>query len=109
MVFQVLCILVAIINYVLLTNSIQLNDRRLIRALDIGLASVFLFANVLGFYIAEDKLRFYFNFGSLIDVFHRWFISLSRTPQRTFGSCVSAHPESIKSPSNVSFALILRE
>ncbi|KAI8814363.1 hypothetical protein BJ742DRAFT_897190, partial [Cladochytrium replicatum] len=68
MVFQVLCTLVAIINYVLLTYSIQRKDRRLIKALDIGLASVFLLDYVLGFYIAEDKLRFYFNFGSLIDL-----------------------------------------
>ncbi|KAI9096539.1 hypothetical protein DFS34DRAFT_680664 [Phlyctochytrium arcticum] len=68
MVLQVLCTLVAIVNYVLLTYSIQRSDRRHIKYLDLFLATMFLFDYSLSLYTAEDRLRFYFNPGSLVDL-----------------------------------------
>ncbi|KAJ1550423.1 hypothetical protein HK096_007013 [Nowakowskiella sp. JEL0078] len=68
MVFQVLCTIFAIINYILLTYSIQRTDRKLIKIIDIILATFFLMDYCLSFYIADDRLRFYFDPTSLIDL-----------------------------------------
>ncbi|KAI9009874.1 hypothetical protein BC832DRAFT_597262 [Gaertneriomyces semiglobifer] len=68
MIFQVLCTVAAIVNYVLLTYSIQRRDRRHIKYFDLFLAAMFLLDYMLSFYTAEDCLRFYFNPGSLIDL-----------------------------------------
>ncbi|KAI8917846.1 hypothetical protein DFJ77DRAFT_458043 [Powellomyces hirtus] len=69
MVFQVGCTLFAIVNYVLLTYSIQRADKRLIKYLDLFLATMFLFDYAISFYTSEDRLRFYFNPASLVDLF----------------------------------------
>jgi hypothetical protein len=68
MVFQVICTIIAIINYVLLTYSIQRADRMVIKDLDVALAFIFLADYALSMYIAEDRLAFYFNFSSLVDL-----------------------------------------
>ncbi|KAJ3024231.1 hypothetical protein HKX48_004504 [Thoreauomyces humboldtii] len=69
MVFQVGCTLVAIINYVLLTYSIQRSERNHIKYLDLFLATMFLADYAISFYTSEDRLRFYFNWASLVDLF----------------------------------------
>ncbi|KAI8823680.1 uncharacterized protein EV422DRAFT_612156 [Fimicolochytrium jonesii] len=69
MVFQVACTLFAIVNYVLLTYSIGRQDKRLIKYLDLWLATMFLMDYALSFYTSEDRLRFYFNIASLVDLF----------------------------------------
>ncbi|KAJ3166328.1 hypothetical protein HDU88_003552 [Geranomyces variabilis] len=69
MVFQVGCTLFAIINYVLLTYSIQNADKRLVKHLDLFLASMFLLDYAISFYTSEDRLQFYFNPASLVDLF----------------------------------------
>ncbi|KND04243.1 uncharacterized protein SPPG_01674 [Spizellomyces punctatus DAOM BR117] len=68
MVFQVVCTLLAIVNYVLLTYSIHRTDRRHIKYLDLFLASMFLIDYSISLYTSEDRLRFYFNPGSLVDL-----------------------------------------
>ncbi|KAJ3286896.1 hypothetical protein HK104_008842 [Borealophlyctis nickersoniae] len=68
MIFQVVCTLLAIINYVLLTYSIQRTDRKHIKYLDLFLASMFLIDYALSLYTAEDRLRAYFNPSALIDL-----------------------------------------
>lgn len=71
MVLQVTCTFLAIVNYVALTylaNRDDRDERTLIKNLDIAYASFFLLDYFLSFYIAEDRLRFYFNAMSLIDL-----------------------------------------
>lgn len=71
MMLQVTCTFLAIINYVLLTylaNKDDRDERTLIKNLDIGYASFFLLDYCLSFYIAEDRLQFYANPMSLIDL-----------------------------------------
>ena len=68
MVFQVLCTLLSIINYVLLTYTIQRTDRKAIKHLDLFLATMFLIDYSLSLYTAEDRLRAYFHPSALIDL-----------------------------------------
>ncbi|KAJ3410701.1 hypothetical protein HDV05_003473 [Chytridiales sp. JEL 0842] len=68
MIFQVMCTVVAIINYVLLTYSIQRADRLVIKDLDVALAFIFLADYSISMYIAEDRLAFYFNPSSIVDL-----------------------------------------
>eukprot|EP00842_Homolaphlyctis_polyrhiza_P003796 jgi/Hompol1/4417/HPOL_001738-RA len=71
MVFQVFITILAIINYVLLTYLVHSQDRgqrKLIKNLDLFYASVFLLDYSLSLYTAEDRLRFYINYMSLIDL-----------------------------------------
>ena len=63
--------LMAITNYVFLTylaNNDDINERNLIKNLDLIYASVFLADYILSFYIAEDRLKFYASAMSLIDL-----------------------------------------
>ncbi|KAI8926291.1 hypothetical protein BC831DRAFT_457242 [Entophlyctis helioformis] len=71
MVFQVFCTVLAIVNYVMLTYLVHREDRgqrKLIKNLDLLYAAVFLVDYSLSFYIAEDRLRFYFHYTSLVDL-----------------------------------------
>ncbi|KAJ3358532.1 hypothetical protein HDU91_005201, partial [Kappamyces sp. JEL0680] len=71
MMVQVTCTFLAIVNYVALTylaNRDDRDERALIKNLDIAYASFFLLDYCLSFYIAEDRLQFYFNPMSLIDL-----------------------------------------
>ncbi|KAJ3196487.1 hypothetical protein HK101_008783 [Irineochytrium annulatum] len=68
MIFQVLSTAVAIVNYVMLTYSIQRDDRSHIKVIDLLLATIFLSDYAISMYIAEDRLAFYFNFSSLVDL-----------------------------------------
>lgn len=71
MMLQVTCTFLAIINYVLLTylaNKDDRDERALIKNLDVGYACFFLLDYCLSFYIAEDRLQFYANPMSLIDL-----------------------------------------
>ncbi|KAJ3053087.1 hypothetical protein HK097_005060, partial [Rhizophlyctis rosea] len=68
MVFQVLCTLLSIINYVLLTYTIQRTDRKAIKHLDLFLATMFLIDYSLSLYTAEDRLRAYFHPSALVDL-----------------------------------------
>ncbi|KAJ3275116.1 hypothetical protein HDV01_001255 [Terramyces sp. JEL0728] len=71
MAIQVLTTALAIANYVALTYLASKDDRderNLIKNLDILYATLFLMDYCLSFYIAEDRLRFYFNSMSLIDL-----------------------------------------
>ncbi|KAH6591141.1 hypothetical protein BASA50_009144 [Batrachochytrium salamandrivorans] len=71
MVFQVFCTLLAIMNYVMLTYLVHQedrNERKLIKNMDLFYAAIFLVDYSLSFYIAEDRLRFYINYLSLIDL-----------------------------------------
>ncbi|KAJ3258548.1 hypothetical protein HK103_003508 [Boothiomyces macroporosus] len=71
MAIQVLTTALAIVNYVALTYLAVKDDRderNLIKNLDLFYATLFLMDYCLSFYIAEDRLRFYFNTMSLIDL-----------------------------------------
>nr|KAJ3422998.1 hypothetical protein HK105_004957 [Polyrhizophydium stewartii] len=71
MVFQVFCTILAIINYVMLTYLVhysERNERKLIKNLDLFYAAIFLLDYALSFYTAEDRLRFYIHYLSLIDL-----------------------------------------
>ncbi|ORY38190.1 hypothetical protein BCR33DRAFT_720897 [Rhizoclosmatium globosum] len=68
MMFQVLCTLISIVNYVFLTYSIQNDEKIFIKMLDVVLASIFLIDYAISMYIAEDRLAFYFNATSMIDL-----------------------------------------
>ncbi|KAI9331668.1 hypothetical protein DFJ73DRAFT_856791 [Zopfochytrium polystomum] len=68
MIFQVLATAVAIFNYVFLTYAIQRDDRKHIKILDVVLAFIFLMDYAISMYIAEDRLAFYFNPSSLVDL-----------------------------------------
>ncbi len=68
MIFQVACTAIAIFNYVLLTYSIGNSDRFTVKRVDVALASIFAIDYAISFYTAEDRLRFYFHFDSLIDL-----------------------------------------
>ncbi|RKO91275.1 hypothetical protein BDK51DRAFT_27124 [Blyttiomyces helicus] len=68
MVFQVLCTVLAIVNYVLLTYQVGRADRKLIKYVDLFLATMFLIDYSLSMYTAEDRLRYYFDPSSLIDL-----------------------------------------
>ncbi|KAI9206395.1 uncharacterized protein BJ171DRAFT_611419 [Polychytrium aggregatum] len=68
MVFQVICTIAAICNYVLLTYAIDKTERYSVKYFDVALASIFLSDYILSFYAAEDRLKFYFNLSSLIDL-----------------------------------------
>ncbi|KAJ3264048.1 hypothetical protein HDU77_009456 [Chytriomyces hyalinus] len=68
MIFQVLCTLVSIVNYVFLTYAIQSEERVLIKYLDVVLAAMFLVDYSISIYIAEDRLAFYFDPSSMIDL-----------------------------------------
>ncbi|KAJ3066259.1 hypothetical protein HDU98_010450, partial [Podochytrium sp. JEL0797] len=68
MMFQVLCTFVSIINYVFLTYAIQNEERTFIKFLDVALAAVFLADYSISLYIADDRLAFYFNYSSMIDL-----------------------------------------
>ncbi|KAJ2997541.1 hypothetical protein HDV02_005430 [Globomyces sp. JEL0801] len=71
MVIQVTTTILAIFNYVSLTylaSNDDRDERNLIKNLDVVYAMLFLVDYCLSFYIAEDRLRFYFNGMSLIDL-----------------------------------------
>lgn len=68
MIFQVLATIIAIGNYVFLTYSIHREDRKLVKHLDVALAFIFLMDYSVSIYIAEDRLAFYFNVSSMIDL-----------------------------------------
>ncbi|KAJ3230041.1 hypothetical protein HDU81_004802 [Chytriomyces hyalinus] len=68
MIFQVFCTLVSIVNYVFLTYAIQSEERVLIKYLDVVLAAMFLIDYSISIYIAEDRLAFYFDPSSMIDL-----------------------------------------
>ncbi|KAI8909098.1 hypothetical protein EDD86DRAFT_226803 [Gorgonomyces haynaldii] len=71
MMFQVLVTVLAIINYVSLTylvNKEDQDERTTIKDLDLFYSVIFLFDYVLSFYIADDRLKFYFNPMSLVDL-----------------------------------------
>ena len=68
MIFQVFCTIVAIVNYIILTYAIQRTDRKLVKRLDVSLAIIFAIDYGISLYTAEDRLRFYFNPSSLIDL-----------------------------------------
>ncbi|KAJ3091828.1 hypothetical protein HK102_013290 [Quaeritorhiza haematococci] len=68
MIFQVLCTVVAILNYIILTYRDENHDKKAMKWLDVGLATVFLFDYMISLYTAEDRLRFYFHPSSLIDL-----------------------------------------
>ncbi|KAK5670892.1 hypothetical protein QVD99_002664 [Batrachochytrium dendrobatidis] len=71
MVFQVFCTVLAILNYVMLTYLVHQDDRterKLIKNLDLFYAAIFLIDYFLSFYTAEDRLRFFINYLSLIDL-----------------------------------------
>ena len=71
MVLQVTCTFLAIINYVALTYLALRDDRderTLIKNLDLAYACFFLLDYVLSFYIAEDRLAFYAQPMSLVDL-----------------------------------------
>ena len=71
MVFQVLCTILAIVNYVALTYLVRRDDRsdsKLIKNLDLFYAAIFALDYFLSFYTAEDRLRFYLNPISLVDL-----------------------------------------
>lgn len=71
MIIQVIFTGLSIINYVSLTYLASRDDRderKLIKNLDILYASIFLLDYCLSIYIAEDRLLFYFNSMSLIDL-----------------------------------------
>lgn len=40
----------------------------MVKRLDLGLAVIFLIDYAISFYTAEDRLKFYFNTGSLVDM-----------------------------------------
>lgn len=71
MVFQVLVTILAIFNYVSLTylvNRADRNERAFIKNLDVFYATIFMLDYILSFYTAEDRLMFYLNYTSLIDL-----------------------------------------
>ncbi len=71
MLFQVFITILAIINYVSLTylvNKDEALQRRTIKDLDLFYGIMFLFDYILSFYIAEDRLKFYFHPMSLVDL-----------------------------------------
>ncbi|KAI8618350.1 hypothetical protein BC830DRAFT_1061519 [Chytriomyces sp. MP71] len=68
MIFQVACTFVSIINYVFLTYAIQNEEKVFIKYLDVALAAMFLIDYSISIYIAEDRLAFYFDISSLIDL-----------------------------------------
>ncbi|KAJ3122306.1 hypothetical protein HK100_012043 [Physocladia obscura] len=68
MMFQVFCTLVSIVNYVFLTYTIQNEERTFIKSLDVLLAAIFLADYSISLYIAEDRLAFYFNYTSFVDL-----------------------------------------
>jgi hypothetical protein len=68
MVLQILCTLLSIFNYVFLTYSLQKTERTNIKELDATLAVLFLADYALSMYIAEDRLAFYLNPSSMIDL-----------------------------------------
>jgi voltage-gated potassium channel len=71
MILQVTCTALAIGNYVALTylaSRADRDERNVIKFLDIFYASIFMADYCLSFYIAEDRLFFYFNPMSLIDL-----------------------------------------
>jgi ABC-type multidrug transport system fused ATPase/permease subunit len=71
MILQVTCTALAIGNYVALTylaSRADRDERTLIKNLDIFYATVFMADYFLSFYIAEDRLLFYLNPMSLIDL-----------------------------------------
>ncbi|KAJ3202221.1 hypothetical protein HDU82_007513 [Entophlyctis luteolus] len=68
MMFQVACTLISIVNYVFLTYTIQNDERVFIKYLDVVLAGIFLTDYAISIYIAEDRLAFYFNYSSLVDL-----------------------------------------
>jgi hypothetical protein len=71
MVLQVFCTALSIVNYVSLTYLASREDRderKLIKNLDLFYASFFMADYCLSFYVAEDRLMFYMNPMSLIDL-----------------------------------------
>ncbi|KAJ3334230.1 hypothetical protein HDU76_006602 [Blyttiomyces sp. JEL0837] len=68
MIFQVICTIIAIGNYVFLTYAIQREERSQIEILDLCLALIFLMDYSISMYIAEDRLAFYFNWASMVDL-----------------------------------------
>lgn len=71
MVFQVAVTILAIGNYVALTylvNKEQAEQKRTIKDLDVAYGAVFLLDYALSFYIAEDRLAFYFSLMPFIDL-----------------------------------------
>ncbi|KAJ3028598.1 UNVERIFIED_CONTAM: hypothetical protein HDU68_001325 [Siphonaria sp. JEL0065] len=68
MMLQVTCTFVSIVNYVFLTYAIQNEERTFIKFLDVFLAAIFLADYSISIYIADDRLAFYFNASSMIDL-----------------------------------------
>lgn len=71
MVFNVFVTILAIINYVLLTYLARRedrNDRKTVKNLDLAYAGVFLIDFFLSLYTAEDALKMYFQWSSIIDL-----------------------------------------
>ncbi|KAI9353566.1 hypothetical protein BDR26DRAFT_848809 [Obelidium mucronatum] len=68
MMFQVTGTFVSIVNYVFLTYAIQREERTFIKYLDVVLAAIFLADYGISIYIADDRLAFYFNASSMIDL-----------------------------------------
>ncbi|KAJ3274290.1 hypothetical protein HDV01_003134 [Terramyces sp. JEL0728] len=71
MFLQLVVTILSIGNYVSLTylaNTTDINDQNIIKTLDMIYSSVFLVDYFLGFYISEDKLKFYCTLMSLIDL-----------------------------------------
>ncbi|RKO97349.1 hypothetical protein CXG81DRAFT_13573 [Caulochytrium protostelioides] len=68
MVFQMALTVAAITNYIVLTYTIGNADRSHIEYLDAVIAICFLADYVLGIYVAQDRLAFYFSLGAMVDL-----------------------------------------
>ena len=71
MVFNVIVTIMAIVNYVLLTYLARREDRgdrKIVKTLDLAYAGIFLIDFLLSLYTAEDALKLYFKWSSLIDM-----------------------------------------
>ncbi|TPX38239.1 hypothetical protein SmJEL517_g00214 [Synchytrium microbalum] len=68
MMFQVLCTVISIINYIILTYRVVREEHRNIKRLDLFLAMVFLSDYTISLYMAEDRLKYYYHPMSLIDL-----------------------------------------
>ncbi|TPX39479.1 hypothetical protein SeMB42_g06350 [Synchytrium endobioticum] len=68
MMFQVLCTVISIINYIILTYRVVREEHRNIKRLDLFLTFVFLSDYIISMYMAEDRLQFYVHPMSLIDL-----------------------------------------